>query len=340
MNKIKMLILLSILIQLSNKVIANNYEYSINLMWINNKFNPDNVWVYPAWNKRPDILFQVNLLKWIENNPKAAINFWFDSVFVNEAQIKSTQTVFDFLNNTYKRRQNNKISLKDIRDLKIIKKNAELFSSPTIPAYFKIDILKFIISLQTLKDCQIEKKCVFVFADLSVTPIKEEELFDKKTLDNLKNYGLIMKAGGKVNGMENSFHILGTEKPTMLKAIREAIINVNLSRMNYILEGNKLSPNTDEESHAIQLRTSYPQIIYESIPTAFMYFEHLENKAKLSINNELLDSNNDNTEKFGPHNAAFPSNYSFKNDWGSVSLSDIYIPTKWVDVPEPSNDYN
>ena len=129
MNKIKMLILLSILIQLSNKVIANNYEYSINLMWINNKFNPDNVWVYPAWNKRPDILFQVNLLKWIENNPKAAINFWFDSVFVNEAQIKSTQTVFDFLNNTYKRRQNNKISLKDIRDLKIIKKNARTPSS-------------------------------------------------------------------------------------------------------------------------------------------------------------------------------------------------------------------
>ncbi len=101
-----------------------------------------------------------------------------------------------------------KIEFRDINDIPILKRNPDLFNEK-IPLYFRIDILKLVICLHSLKN---ESKDSAIFADLDTgdlrnkegqlvrsTRLNKEELFDEKSMNDLKQYGII------TNACENKF---------------------------------------------------------------------------------------------------------------------------------------
>jgi hypothetical protein len=173
-----------------------NVSYSVNLMWINERSKPENAFI------AEDMQFQSIVkcaMKWMEGNPTAKINIWYDGETTSPFQIANSmkhikQICLNFLNTNL-----DNLRFEDIRKTKWAKFVRSLQGSPL---FFRIDVLRLHITREILnrKDAQY-----VVYADIDVTPMPKKELFDKKTFTQLDSFGFVVAASAPM--FENSFHI-------------------------------------------------------------------------------------------------------------------------------------
>ncbi len=235
----------------NSNVIDVPNNYSINSLWLNKKLN-ENLPYIDNSKSEDELLSKLfdRSKQWKDLNPEAEVVVWYDSDFVTEHAIKNTQEVFD-----RKKAEGYNIVLKDIRELDLVKANPDAFSS-NVPVYFRIDILKLIICVNSIVK---DSKEAAIFADLELCESKvyvgkdakaeaeemgdnpeltkreqagkppkmtKEELFDDKTMKKLQSFSFLTGGG---NAGENQFVQLMRNEDT-IKAI-VTYINIELSRL-------------------------------------------------------------------------------------------------------------
>lgn len=152
-------------------------------------------------------------------DPNAIIYLWYDSEFVDSrAPERTRKIIFDAEEELLGR-----IVFRDIRELKIVQENSQLFNADTI-LWYRTDLARMILIYEFLKENPDEAA---VYTDFDVVPMKENELFDPIGRFHLNLYGAV--SGRTTNGLlENSFFIFdGRYKQTLelfYKAIQESIM--------------------------------------------------------------------------------------------------------------------
>ncbi len=282
MNKL----LISISFLLAQSIFSAN---SINLMWVNKAINPENSGVFPIQDRNnKEIALQVRL--WANLNPDATLYFWYDSEFTTQDQITTTKTMINRLEEYNKsiKTKSAKIVLKDLREFinDSFVGNKQIFSS-AIPLYFRVDLLRLMVSLAEVRQCQ--SVCYSVYSDVDVTPEKLEDLLSPKTKHDLQEKGLVFK--GAMGGFENSFHILSNQQPAMLKALDEAAIKPAINMATTYLAEKDIGMKMPEAQNIYLLL----------LPATYLYFYHLKGLIELELaNGETLPRNADNNKKLTP----------------------------------------
>lgn len=202
---------------------AQPQHYSINLMWINRDVNVKQGYVYPS-ETNGGKQFLDTIVKWAEYNPESAVFLWFDSYLVSQNAVEKTQ---ESINQqiSQKNTKTAKVELKDIRLIRRIQKNAEIFC-PEIPVYFRADLARAVIAENALEQ---DNSLYFVYTDFDVKPMRKAELFDDKTLATLHKSGFVMAHEANCLGFENSFQIF-THDEKLLKALKLMVIKANILR--------------------------------------------------------------------------------------------------------------
>lgn len=249
-------------------------EYSINIMWVFNELSGTENLVFPE--KHEKTLLKENILAWAEKNKNASINYWYDSNFVSPEQIHNTKKLFVEWNKQLGRKPAYQINLRDLRQIAKVHKKMDVFSNAT-PIYFRVDLLRILATIDTLKNSPINS--VFVYADMDIVPMDESELFDKETMKKIERFGIVfMKKTGCLFNMENGFHIISNNNKNLLKAIKAYLINLNILRAKEVIAERFQAPSPKE---------SLKEIVYESIPLMFECFYNMENLGALKIINDI-----------------------------------------------------
>jgi hypothetical protein len=244
----------------------DEFSYSVNFIWINNRLHSQQKYIFPD-HKLGD--FNTHMLNWAKMNTNAPIYLWYDGEYTSQDAIASTNALITKSGVT-------NFTLKDIRDLNIVKQNAEVFSYK-LPVYFRADLIRPAAAYEILSQMplQTQTSC-FVYADIDVPAISKAELFDKLTTLYLNKLGIVMASSGWL-GFENSFQIF-CNKQNILRAIKLAIIDVNfktarlaLAESNEFCQKDKTIPLPNGLSHL-------PQRVYDTYPNMFRYLYHLELK--------------------------------------------------------------
>lgn len=259
------------------------YAYSINLMWVNRKFEPNQKYIHPSANLEE---LEKNLLntvyRWAESNPQATVHVWYDSAFLTPEAIQNTQAAIVSYRATHP--DSAHIQLKDVRELAHVKENPEIFSDKT-PVFFRVDLLRVIETVDVLT--QSEQLTYFVYTDLDAQPMTKDELFDKETLLNLKKYGIITSVNTFYGwGYENSFHIMSNQKPHLFTAVNHALIELNILRAQNALKGNFRNEHYPSPSTPIR---DLSETVYHSYPLMLLYFLHLDNQIQMTYNGSSYD---------------------------------------------------
>lgn len=272
---------------------AIELNYTINLMWINRKFEQNQKYIHPSKTQQE---LEANLLgfafQWAATNPKAIVYIWYDSAFLTQEAIHNTQDVVDGYAHAHPGIA--PIELKDVCDLPFVQNNIEIFSDK-LPVYFRVDLLRLIVSLHLLS--QSNQPAYLVYADADVEPIAQEELLDKDTLENLKKYGIVVAEDETWGfGFENGFHILSNQKPNLVYAIQRTLIELNTLRAQNALQGKFKHMYRPEVSPV----SGITQVVYHSYPLMLLYFFQLEGLGKLFIDEQAnYDYHNHGLEPLG-----------------------------------------
>lgn len=205
-------------------------KYSLNLMWINKTLDLTQKFINPARDEHDLVQNLIEpVLKWAEANPSAHICLWFDSKLTPDAAVQATAHI---LHIQMSARQIKNIDLCDIRKIKIVSQNPDCFSDQ-VPIYFRIDMLKVIIIVDSIVQ---EHMDAAIFSDMEVgdlrpqkTRMTKAELFNSNSMQLLKKQGLLLNAGSSGSLLENQFLQL-IKDDRMINAIKCAIVNVNLLR--------------------------------------------------------------------------------------------------------------
>lgn len=261
---------------LNNKQLVINYpqQYSINLMWINRGLKADQKYIYPS-GEDDGKKFLNTIVAWAGKNPESIICLWFDSNTTTQEAVKNTQEAFNQEVAKFGK-DIAKLELRDIRDLTIVKNNYDVFSSD-IPVYLRADLLRAVLAEEIL---QQNKHSYFVYADFDVKPLSKTELFDTKTLENLKKYHFVMAHENNTLGFENSFQIF-TYDENLLKAANVMLIEANLMRARSFLKqlrGGEGSHLVFSNPKTLKLHAAgNQQNIFYSYPLMYAYWAQLQN---------------------------------------------------------------
>lgn len=209
-------------------------DTTINFMWINKtkpEENPDvKTYVIPHPYKRQLSINNANLVEtidilgriqlWAKLNPHNNIAIWYDGNTVLDNAVANTAQ---------------ELARLGVENLTLIDINTklqgyeELFED-WLPIYFRVDILRLVATYVTLKeDLAKDKRTFFAYFDLSIDPITLHDLYAFDDGDGkVSKYGLMV---GKTDQAtyENSFHVMGNNKPNLVHAL-SGIINKNIIR--------------------------------------------------------------------------------------------------------------
>lgn len=225
-------------------------HYSINLMWINKSKIPANQEFLfgdgsSAELQRLDFQkkFVSPIAEWAKANPGTPINIWVDREMASaEAIERSRQALEKFLEGTV----HGVVHFRDVRSIKTVQDNATVFSEH-MPIYFRVDLLRAIVADDVL---QKKETKYFVYGDIDMQPLSGKQLFDKKTIGFLDDFGIVMAKGGHL-GFENGFQILNGDNPQCMNSHRKVIIDLSIEMA---LE----CPNAIKEQ---QIYDTYPAMI-------------------------------------------------------------------------------
>ncbi len=195
----------------------SNYEsFSINLLWKNKELDESQSYIYPCDSEEKLCAQFLNQAKkWKEVNPEIPVIIWYDSATTSKEAFAATQSVID---KKFKEHKAYNLLLRDIRELKIVRANPDVFSENT-PIYFIVDILKLIICLNAI---ECDGFYSAIFSDLEVREMHKEELFKSEIKIKLEQVGI------QANGTENQF-IQMINRSETIDAVK-TYINSNLSR--------------------------------------------------------------------------------------------------------------
>ncbi|MCF7899118.1 hypothetical protein K9L05_00525 [Candidatus Babeliales bacterium] len=257
-------------------------QYSINLMWVNSRLNPEQKYIFP------NTEFYLNcIFKWAQANSGSIVNLWFDSAMTPIHAIENTAMAIEDYKSFHP--EVAIIRLRDVRTLPKVQEFSEVFSNQ-IPVYFRVDLLRLIIALHMLQTNEID---YFVYADLDMRPINKEQIFDQVTIQNLLQYGIVMAQFKAFHGFENGFQII-SKNQNLLQAIDFAMIKLNIMRARKALKDGYF-PNINNRRDPKPMHP-IEQIIYDSYPNMFKYFYFLEGygqlkKSALSLEDGKLRTN-------------------------------------------------
>ena len=201
-------------------VLAN--AYSLNFLWVN--LNPQDrtqnvaqhIFGNGLGNLEHNASFVNHISRWVDANPATQINLWHDSALVTQ---QAQQRTFATMHQISQAKGGN-LQLRDIRQLPNIPTEIEYSLHPGTPVYYRVDILKALITDYMLKTGQ--KYCVI--SDIDVEPMTSEQIFDQRTLDYLEHNGYVFNGVG-VSGFENSFYIFNQAKKDVSDTHREIVID-------------------------------------------------------------------------------------------------------------------
>jgi len=255
-------------VEIVREFVDVEHEYTINLMWVNQKLNADQRYIFPADNdnelksKFLDVIFM-----WASKCSDGEIVVWFDSAHITEDALARTRELVEKHNQDSQKGTAAHITLKDVRKLSLVKQHPEIFSKK-LPVYFRVDLLRLIAAQETVG---AGKDHYFVYADLDMEPISRVQLFDKETSDNLKHYGFVAARLGMFS-VENGFFIVSNDSSHILEAMRYPLIEYNIQKGYSALE---------HDSKSARLLLS--EEVFFSYFLMFMYFWHLKGYAKLWV---------------------------------------------------------
>ena len=257
--------------------VSKELKYSINLMWINRRLDIHQRYIYPSENEeglRKNFLDPI--FKWAQANPDSIVNLWFNRDLTTNEAIENTLMLIK--DNAIKYPKMAPIVLRNVGIIPKVIVNPEVFSdvySYEIPVYFRADLLRPIIALYMLSNHETD---YFVYCDLDMEPLSQEELFDDETLQNLQTYGIVMAREGL--GFENGFQIISNHNQNLLKAIEWVLVVLNIKRAYNALQGKFYDCNGRQPEGPMK---PLQQIIYDTYTDMFQYFYHLEGYGKLEI---------------------------------------------------------
>lgn len=225
-------------------------QYSINLMWINkNKIPEDQEFLFGngASNQERTLDFHVRFTepvsKWALANPGCRINIWVDSEMATSQAIERSRRA---LENALKGKAHGHISFRDVRTMDVVRVNPKVFSE-SMPIYFRVDLLRAIAADYTLMKKETQ---FFVYGDIDMEPLSANEIFDKRTVHFLNDFGFVMAKGGWL-GFENGFQILNGNHSQLMDSHRKVIINLSVEMA--LEKPNKINPQ--------QVYDTYPAMI-------------------------------------------------------------------------------
>jgi hypothetical protein len=325
----------------------NKRKYSINLMWINEKFNKEQEFIHPSNNE-----FVSTICKWAALNQNGVVNVLYDGELSTPEAIENTKKAIQkkHLGNALMasiiQPSKTLIKLKDVREFPEVKEHSTIFSDSRMPVYFRADILRPIAGYNAMSQGETD---YFVYSDLDVKPLSENQLFDTKTKKYLEQYGMVMAYGGEFLGFENSFQIISNHKPNLLEAIKLVNIDLNIERA-YNAQNGKLA-NASRRKPKGPYFKPLEQIVYDSYRPMFEYFYHLEGCGTCFApyfkdgiwDDKMYDKNMHGLNPFGPRSLGDKTIvFKAKNDWcrgkrhdynGKKYYNEPYIPIKKVNVP-------
>lgn len=175
-----------------------------------------------SWKKiRKTITYRIS--KWADANPNTTINLWFDSALVTQRAYQNTYAMLRSISTS--RRVN--LKLRDIRHLPNIEEEIKNTLHPATQVYFRVDMLKAVISDYMISDLAVAKYCVIT--DIDVEPMSSEQIFDQRTLHYLNTYGYVFNTWGDISNFENSFFIFNKEAKGLKDLHYGSIIKATVS---------------------------------------------------------------------------------------------------------------
>lgn len=283
-------------------------NYSINMLWINKKLDKEKPYITTAKNEfefikkscRNNIL--TGATKWRDANPKAITKVWFDGNFVTKEQIAKTQELIVKLS----KKSSAPILLCDIREIDIVSKNKDAFSS-YIPIYTRVDLMKLIICIHEMEH---NNQQVAIFSDTNVCRLKEDgewpdynKLFNPELLMNLKKYGLIQIKSG-YSEAENKFYQTYNNPKTieLLKLFVNGMFEYINVALNLTYEDSLENANLDKEYSKKRSIASLSEVVYVRQNRLFALIESEVNNIPITV--EVCSRNGQNPKrfKFNPQN--------------------------------------
>ncbi|MEC7839758.1 MAG: hypothetical protein VX777_06940 [Chlamydiota bacterium] len=201
-------------------------EYTINLIWLNKKRMSDSQEFLIKGTDSNSIYHQLvkPVSGWIKSNPNTCVNLWYDSLL---ATVKAVENTRAKILKTLTDDESNHFHFRDIRELTFVKDQENYFEED-IPVFWKVDMLKEIISSIELPK---KNEKYTVCTDLDVTPMRRSHLFDKRTVHFLEKFGTLFAKEGW-DGFENSFRITNREHIPIKNTIFEKTIKLSLKRID------------------------------------------------------------------------------------------------------------
>jgi len=201
-------------------------QYSINLMWINkHKMPAEQEFLFgdgdTAEQRRLHFHegFVIPVAKWAQKNPGTSINIWVDSEMATAGSIeRSQEALLKALEGT----DHGEIHFRDVRPIGVVCAHPKVFNE--MPIYFRVDLLRAIAADHVLR---LKETQYFVYGDIDKDPISAEEIFDKRTLNFLDDFGFVMAKGGSL-GFENGFQILNGSHLQFMESHRKVIIDLSI----------------------------------------------------------------------------------------------------------------
>jgi hypothetical protein len=262
-----------------------NYSYSINFMWDNSKSQLDQRYIIPGRDADVQTKLLDPIIAWSQANPRASINLWYGGVNTSESARANTDELIS------RRPEASKIQLRDIRELPLVEQNPKVFSSK-LPVYFRVDLARVIMLLHLMKN---RDSTYAVYADLDTPVMDEAKIFDQDTIEKVNKYGIVLpKHKSSTIGCENSFHIVSRTNPFMLRALKFAIIDLNIKRGYWALrEGEYLCSNGKKGPTNM---AGLQEIVYDSYQKMFGYAYALEHRVQIRVQGYVGAQNYDPTE--------------------------------------------
>lgn len=268
-------------------------SFSINYMWIANRSDAAQKWIYPGNDETVLKKFMFPLLRTAQaNTPEDSINLWYDSKHTSPSAVKITKDMLkQFLSQSPTPCA--PIKIKDLRKLAIVGKYESILSDK-FPVYSRANFLRLAATVGS----HVPQR-YFIYSDLDLSSVKEgyhfpvphegliplnrKSLFDVRTQRNLDKYGIVVAQNG-YNGtsVENSFHIVDTQHPTILDTIVRVILDPAFTVLQQALgDDSKTTPPTTmhrkDQQHCIY--GGYLTLLkaatgnYEERPTKLVYHE-------------------------------------------------------------------
>jgi hypothetical protein len=159
---------------------------------------------------------------WRRDNPETPINLWFDGQLDSPDALEGIEKLL----NSNLEDKAVKVRFRDVRELDLVKKNPKVFSTD-IPFCFRKDLLRAITADYVLTKKETK---YYVYSDFNVEPQIRKQLFDKRTLKFLDEYGFVISKGRGYLGFGNDFQILNGENSQLMKSHRQIVIDLNLGK--------------------------------------------------------------------------------------------------------------